>query len=156
MIPIPFVTPCPRMGLSRTMNTFPSPIAMLAAKRAGNILTMGLPGGRHIHLSTYVQSWKRLTTLDPQTSVGNWEWYPLPAGDILGRISRGVHDRINRHLPWFPQLARELDLHRILRKRFQQGRWKCECEWCGQSLAEFQPNKYLRFCDPSCRHSYYG
>lgn len=140
-----------------------NPLQMQRFKRAGKIITMGLPGGKQIRLSIYLSSWKKLLTLDPHTDIPNWNWYPVSAGRILYEISRGVHDRINQKLPWYSILYRynpdsEPHARRIRFKLDQlvaRGLLKCECRWCGRPLNRYVSNRHNRFCDASCRRSYY-
>lgn len=60
-----------------------------------------LPSGRRVTIGEYVRSWKTLKTLPPNRLVDRWSHFPTPAGEILREISYGVHDRINKHLPWW-------------------------------------------------------
>lgn len=138
--------------------TWPSPLQMQADKRAGKTLTIGLPDGRQIRLSTYVSSWQKLLMLDPSREVANWTWFPVSAARILHEISHGVHDRINQHLPKFRSFdAHGKDFHRVQAKLtdlVRRGLLRCECSWCGQPLRSYQSHNN-RFCDRSCRRSYY-
>ena len=106
-----------------------------------------MPGRRHILLGEYLRSWKKLAALHPDAvalrrMVNGWEWYPISAGEILGKISYGVHDRINRHLPWFQTLykynpdcpRRETRRRDKLHSLVARGLLKCECRWCGSAL----------------------
>ena len=60
-----------------------------------------VPIGRHIALGEYVKTWRLLKTLPPMEEVKGWSWWAVRADVILEGISYGVHDRINRLLPWF-------------------------------------------------------
>jgi len=60
-----------------------------------------LPNGKACSLGVYVNAWRKLKKMDTNEEIKGWEWYPVSAGRILRKISYGVHDRINRHLPWF-------------------------------------------------------
>lgn len=62
-----------------------------------------LPSGHSVTLGEYVRSWKALQTLAPDRLVERWSHFATPAGEILRAISFGVHDRINRRLPWYGQ-----------------------------------------------------
>lgn len=65
------------------------------------IRVITIPCGRQVTLGEYVRSWKILKTLPPNRLVDRWSHFPTPAGEILREISYGVHDRINKHLPWW-------------------------------------------------------
>jgi hypothetical protein len=60
-----------------------------------------LPSGKRCSPPTYCQCWRTLKTLDPDTEVKGWEWYPYKATEILRELRYGLHDRINRHIPGF-------------------------------------------------------
>jgi hypothetical protein len=60
---------------------------------------IGLPNDKRCSISTYCRAWRTLKTLPPEAEVKGWEWYPVPARDILRRLHEGLHDRINRHDP---------------------------------------------------------
>jgi len=61
--------------------------------------TITLPNDRTVTLGTYVKAWRQLKRLPPQETVHGFSWYLQTAGQILREMRRGVHDRINRHLP---------------------------------------------------------
>ena len=61
--------------------------------------TVKLPDGRDVTLREYVRSWRILKTLPPDREVARFAWYPMQAAEILRELRRGMHDRINRHLP---------------------------------------------------------
>lgn len=42
-----------------------------------------------------------------------------------------------------------------LRRRLCARARPSECRWCGQSLARYVPDSNARFCEASCRRSYY-
>jgi len=70
--------------------------------------TIGLPNGRAVTLGTYVASWRTLKGLQPDALIRGWDHFPERADRILRRLHEGMHDRINRHIPWFGQ-GREWD-----------------------------------------------
>jgi len=75
---------------------------MLALKRAGKTITVTLPCGNKVTIGAYVRAWKRLLSNDDDSQTFNgWGLFPMTADEILLDIRQGVHDRINRHLPWF-------------------------------------------------------
>lgn len=144
------------------MNTFPSPLQLLRDKRAGKIPAVTLPRGHSVRIGIYVASWRKLLTLSPQTSVANWDFEPVAAAEILHKISSGLHDRINRHLPWFEKAARwdygKAPFHtRVWHKlcrQVERGFLKCDCRWCGGSIRYYLDHS-VRFCSDSCKRDYY-
>jgi hypothetical protein len=60
-----------------------------------------LPNGKHCSLATYRNAWNKLKTLKPDSEINGWEWYPVPARDILRQLRAGMHNRINRHIPGY-------------------------------------------------------
>lgn len=58
-----------------------------------------LANGRRVRLSTYVQAWRALRELPAAAPVTGFDHFPTPAGEILAELRKGLHDRINRHLP---------------------------------------------------------
>jgi hypothetical protein len=60
------------------------------------ILTIRIPNGKSVSVRTYVESWRRLRAMNPESEVEGWEWYPCKVRSILQDMSQGVHDRINR------------------------------------------------------------
>lgn len=64
------------------------------------IRVITLPNGKSVSLGCYVKSWQKLLTLHPESTVTGWDHFSTRACEILQAISYGVHDRINRHLPW--------------------------------------------------------
>lgn len=59
-----------------------------------------IPSGKRVSIPAYCAAWKSLKAAHPDTEVKGWNWYPTSPRDILAQISYGVHDRINKHLPW--------------------------------------------------------
>ncbi len=114
-----------------------------------NQRTIGLPGGKSILLSTFLDSWRKLKALPPTAEVSGWTWYPMLAQDILHAISQGVLDRIN--LRSGARLQWRDNSHRIEATR--RARVSCSCRWCGSPLPTYQ-YPHARFCDQSCRNSY--
>ncbi len=81
------------------MSNHLTPLALLTKARAeGKRLTIGLPNGRDCSLGVYVQAWRKLRELSPETECPGWGHFPEEAGEILRTMSAGVHDRINRHM----------------------------------------------------------
>lgn len=65
-------------------------------------LYVDLGHGRSCRLGVYVEGWRRARSLPPSTPVAF-----VPGGlgggtvaDVLAALRAGMHDRINRHLPW--------------------------------------------------------
>lgn len=66
----------------------------------GKVVALGC--GRRIGLGHYVKAWKACLALSAGTSVGRGvSGYGDTAGEALAELRRGLHDRINRHLPWY-------------------------------------------------------
>lgn len=60
--------------------------------------------GRRIGLARYVEAWKACLALDPKTWIGRGvDGLGQNAGEALRDLRRGLHDRINRHIPGFGQ-----------------------------------------------------
>ena len=107
-----------------------------------------LPSGRRVTLGTYAAAWRRLKALPPETPVEGWEWYPVPAREILWHISNGVTDRINRR---GGLVIREASRERILRQL--RRRVRHNCRWCGSPLGRYAL-EHERYCDAGCRRAY--
>jgi len=120
-----------------------------------------LPSGRSVTLGEFVRSWRLLQTLPAGRDIDRgWNWYPESAGEILRQISRGVHDRINRHLPWYAKIVTTSRFEfsrneRQLERAFARGFIRQECRWCGSPMAH-RALHHARFCDPSCQRSYHS
>lgn len=71
-----------------------------------------LPNGNRVSLGAYVRAWRTLKLSDPRSEFKGWEWYPMPAGQILERISYGVQDRIRGGV-----VVRELSEKRLIKLR---------------------------------------
>lgn len=104
-----------RVRKTRRYKTLP------AAGGSAMTRVIGLPNGKQCRLSVYCAAWRTLKTLDPEAEVKGWEWYPVPARDILRRLHEGLHERINRHDPrhgrgrkW--SVAYQIDLRRDARR----------------------------------------
>lgn len=73
------------------------------------IRTIRLPNGRSVSLPVYVRAWRALrerhapgtSPLHSDTLVNGWDHFPTLSSDVLREIRYGLHDRINRHLPWY-------------------------------------------------------
>lgn len=60
-----------------------------------------LPNGHQCDIGEYLNSWKALKSMAPDREISGWSYFPTEARDILRELDYGLHDRINRHLPWF-------------------------------------------------------
>jgi len=67
-----------------------------------------LPNGKQVTLGRYVQAWKKLLEIDPDTEIAGWGFEAQPASSILREMRRGLDDRINRHDRTRPQKWRKL------------------------------------------------
>jgi hypothetical protein len=63
--------------------------------------TIRLPNGNRCSVSRYVAAWRALRSMPADTSTKGFDHFPAPAGDVLGAMRDGLHDRINRHDPSF-------------------------------------------------------
>lgn len=66
-----------------------------------------LGNGRRVGLGNYVEGWKRAKRAPPgavfRGSPCGWAHVDEDAAEILRQFRAGMHDRINRRLPWFGQ-----------------------------------------------------
>lgn len=96
-----------------------------------------LPNGNPCSLPTYVGAWRAIKAAPSPAALfpgfGHW---PMPAAQILARLSEGVQDRINiRGGLIRPQpspkraVANEKRITKQLRKTV-----KCTCRWCGSRM----------------------
>lgn len=153
-----FHQPQPKL---KQLLAWPTPAQMTQSRRLGSVITVALPGGRHILIEEYLRSWKALIGMPPNRSVHGWDWFDVSVGDILSKISAGIHDRINRHLPWCDVLDRyNPDSHARSERRWKKlhdlvatGKLKCDCRWCGSALTSYHSHAN-RFCVGSCRRDY--
>ena len=60
-----------------------------------------LPNGRRVTLGTYVRAWRALLTMKPTDQVKGFDHFAEDASRILRELRRGMHDRINRHIPGY-------------------------------------------------------
>jgi hypothetical protein len=60
-----------------------------------------LPNGRRVTLGAYVNAWRTLLTLRASDRVQGFDYFPQDAGSVLREFRYGLHERINRHLPYF-------------------------------------------------------
>jgi hypothetical protein len=60
-----------------------------------------LPNGRACGVQKYCDAWRTLKTMLPTDSVKGWDHFPEKVEVILREIRRGIHDRINRHMPGY-------------------------------------------------------
>jgi hypothetical protein len=62
-----------------------------------------LPNGRACGIGAYARGWKRIKeqcadgTHWEQSTVTNWDHFPVSAIDVLRDLRAAMHDRINRH-----------------------------------------------------------
>ncbi len=147
--------------------TWPTPAQCTDAKREGKVVTITLPGGGVVTLASYVAGWKKvkqnIAQGMPTREIVGWNWFSVTSAEVQRAIVDGIHDRINRHLPWFNVIYRHNpDACSHGKKRLEKlqrlvaaGQLKCECRWCGSDLPHYEthPN---RFCDRSCRQAYYS
>lgn len=112
--------------------------------------TIGVPNGKVVTLGQFVAAWKQLKTLDPNQEVKGWTWYPMPARDVLRAIGRGVQDRVNQRGRLVLRSHNDTRVLRQLRRRIRH-----TCRWCGHDLGRYAP-EHDRFCEPSCKRSFYG
>ena len=67
---------------------------------SGRYVTLG--NGRKVTLGKYVAAWRTCLTLDPNAYVGTCpDGWDGRARDALAQFRAGMHDRINRRLPWY-------------------------------------------------------
>jgi hypothetical protein len=61
--------------------------------------------GRRVSMESYLRAWKQVKLDDPGKMYpsGPGSWAPMTAAKILAEMRRGIHDRINRHLPGYGQ-----------------------------------------------------
>lgn len=62
-----------------------------------------LGNGKVITLATYVAGWRKVKQDDPSTKYkhGLSGWWSDSAQEILADYRKGLHERINRHIPEF-------------------------------------------------------
>jgi hypothetical protein len=121
------------------------------------------PNGQACSISEYVRSWKQLIIMPQTAEVANWNWYPVTAAEIINDIRQGVHERINRHLPWFNVQNRynpdnkphSRRIHERINRNFERGLIRCNCRWCGHALVQYERHE-SRFCDAGCLNSFYA
>lgn len=61
--------------------------------------TIKLPNGVSVSIASYVAVWKAIKLAPSDLSVNGFEFFPLPAEQVLREFGKGVSDRINRHIP---------------------------------------------------------
>jgi hypothetical protein len=65
-------------------------------------ITLG--GGRQVSLGVYVRAWRTVLAASPSASFAGSPCdarCPADRAQILREFRKGLHDRINRHLPWY-------------------------------------------------------
>lgn len=60
-----------------------------------------LPSGKRVTLRAYCAAWRKVKEAAPNRLVSDFEWFPVPAGEVKQRMLGAVHDRINKHLPGY-------------------------------------------------------
>lgn len=63
-----------------------------------------LPNGRKCGLGFYTKGWRELIAIvrdSPEAPVNGFDHFSEAALRVLTEIRRGMHDRINRHIPGF-------------------------------------------------------
>lgn len=70
-------------------------------RRVVRVITLG--NGKQVRLGNYVAGWKRAKKSKRGTRFnhGLCGWWSLTREEILREFNEGLHDRINRHIPWF-------------------------------------------------------
>ena len=58
-----------------------------------------LPNGRRCGLGVYVKAWKALLTLSLDARIEGWDHGPVSVRSVLHDLRRGMHERINNHVP---------------------------------------------------------
>lgn len=59
-----------------------------------------LPNGKQVPLSAYIAAWRVVKRADPEEEFRGWEWYPVPARDILAGFRRGLDRRITEGISY--------------------------------------------------------
>lgn len=83
-----------------------TPLQLQAFKRAGGTITV-FASERSVTLAGYISAWNAVkaapagATFSESLRSGKWTGGSHSREEILGQFSEGLHDRINRHLPWF-------------------------------------------------------
>jgi hypothetical protein len=72
----------------------------LPRAKPGKVYVVRLPNGLACPIPSYVAGWRALKAMDERAKVRGWDHFPAEAGAILRALREGMHDRINRALPW--------------------------------------------------------
>lgn len=78
-----------------------TPQELSQAKQAGKTPVITLPNGRQVGVKQYCHAWRTLKTVNPDMQCSGWGHFPESAKHILAEYREGVHDRINKQLPWW-------------------------------------------------------
>ena len=65
-----------------------------------------LPNQRRVSAGQYAAAWKAIKA-QPDALYPGFDHFPTRGREILAKMSAGLHDRINRHLPAIPARAEE-------------------------------------------------
>jgi len=114
--------------------------------------TIHLPAtGKRITIAEYTRSVSYAKAHPTLTfRHGLTGWWPATGHEIAQQFRHGIHDRIN--LRGNVSTAYRQESPTRLRRR-AVNRVRCECRWCGSSIPYNERER--RFCDASCRSSYY-
>ena len=60
-----------------------------------------VPSGRYVTIGQYVATWDKLRRVSPEQlrqdcPAGLWQWYPVPAAEVLRDMRDAMDDMINR------------------------------------------------------------
>jgi hypothetical protein len=73
------------------------------------MMKIRLPSGRWVSARAYLDGWRAVKTADSSRLIAGWDWSPVPAGECLESLRRGIHARISRHDRTRPASWRHLD-----------------------------------------------
>lgn len=128
----------------------PTPAELLDAKRAGFLITVGLPGGRKATLTNFLDARRKAEAAAPGATFANaFNWWSMTREEVLAEFARGSMDRINLRAGIV--YGKPMSDARVLANLKRTV--KCDCNWCGRDLPEYV-RKELRFCDGACRRDY--
>lgn len=62
--------------------------------------TIYMGNGTTVSLASYIEGWKKALALDQAVMVkaGPGAWWPQSVAQVLEKLRRGMHERINRHV----------------------------------------------------------
>ena len=79
----------------------------------GRSVGIGLPCGRTVTFGAYARAWRAVKAMPPNRLVAGWDHFPVPAGDVLRDIRRGVMDRASRGMTFFGDDDTYWRMHRL-------------------------------------------